>query len=206
MSDNNNQEYFKDTIQINNMVSDNSEDVITIYSRNLHSEFSDNNYSYKLTPDGKVLFNTLIDNINGNYYRDKYSKDKMIDELIKFGFEKIPDNLNESDIRYILQFSISKIEKNITCGRIYPCIVNITETGDLKVILLMYNGNSITVGLENIPFKLKDARNKVVVVKEIDLNKTVNPKKIGIFCININKNNLIEKEMDLSTWSISFER
>ena len=198
MSDDNNK-YFDDTIVIDNIQSNNSEDVITIYFKNLHSQYLDKDNSYKVSPNGKILSNSLTSNLNEN------SKGILIKELISHGFEKIPDNFTELELESILKFSRTEMQKEISCAKIEPYSAQVADNGDLKITLLIYNGNSITLTLEKFPLKLKDANNKVVLADFIDLNMEISSKKIGICCLKIGKDILLEEKLDLNTWSITFE-
>lgn len=196
----NNQERFKDTIIVDNGLSDSSDNVITINSSYLNVKGLDDNHSYKVSPDGKVIFNDLLSNL-----KDEKLKELLTNELMKYGFEEIPADLNETQLKGILEFSIAKIEKGIEYGQFYPFSVGRTDDSGLAIILLMYNGNSLPFAVETFPIKLKDADDKVIFADLVNLNKAVSPKKTGIYYIKITKEVLKEDNMDLSTWSITFD-
>ena len=199
MSGKNNQNYFDDTIVINNILSDNSEDIITIHSKNLCGQYLDKYNSYKVSPEGKIAIDDLNSNLNKN------SKEMLIKELIDYDFENIPDNLTKLELKNILEYSTSNILKDIRFAKTEPFSVEIADNGDLKIILLVYNGNSIVLNLGEFPLKLKDANNKVIVADFIDLNLEVSSGKIGICYLKLNKEILKEENMDLTTWTITFE-
>ena len=195
MSVKNNQNYFDDTIVINNILSDNSEDIITIYSKDLHSQYLDRNNSYKVSPEGKILSNSLNEN----------SKEILIRKLIDYGFEKIPDNLTELELKGILVYSTTKMIKQIGFGKMDPYSVELDDNGDLKIIILIYNGNTISLTLGEFPLKLKDAKDKVILADLVDLNQEISSDKISICYLKLNKELLKEETIDLTTWSITFE-
>lgn len=205
MSHNNEQENLKDTIVIDSSLSGDSSDVITITSSDLNNENSNNNHSYKISSQGKVIINDVLSNLKENHLKDGKWKEILAKELTKYGFEKIPDELDEIHLESILEFSVNKMIKNIQYGQIHPFSVEKADNGDLIIILLMYNGNMHPFDLESIPLKVKDANDKVVFADLANLNKTISPKKIGIYCLRINEENLKENNMDLTKWNITFE-
>lgn len=205
---NKNEENFKSTIFVDTELNNILDNVITINSSYSNMKDLDENYSYTISPDGKVIFNDLLNDLRklkANQLKDKSEKELLIDELIKYGFEKVPTDLNETQLKSILEFSIAKIIKNIEYGQFHPFSVEKAASNDLFIILLMYNGNTLPFAVETLPFKLKDADEKVIFAGSINLDKAVSPKKTGIYYIKINKNDLKEDSMDLSKWTITFD-
>lgn len=208
MRDNGKQKSYRETIVIDTSSTDNSDEVVTISAQGLKDKDVYDDCDYKISPDGKIIFNNLssdLSNLGQEHIENKTPKESLIDELTKHGFEKIPADLNEEQLKGILEFYITKVVKNIEYGQLYPFSVEKTDNGDLTVILLMYNRNTIPFALGDIPLKLKDANNRVVFADSINLDKVVDSNKVGIYYIRIDKENLKEENMDLSTWTITFE-
>ena len=197
--------YFDDTIVINNIVSDDSEDIITIYSRNPRKKYADKKNSYKISPNGRIVINNLMGELQEKSLKQGNLRDLLVEELIKIGFERVPTNLTEEELKDIFEYSISKMVRKIGFGKMEPYRVKLTDSGDLEIMLLIYNGNGLSLTLDQFPLKLKDANQKVVFAGLFDFNIEVSSDRIGICCIKINKDVLKEKDMDLTTWSITFE-
>lgn len=187
----NDQEKFNDTI----IVDDSLGESITISSS---GQYLDDDHIHKLSPNGKIIISIPKE----IYYET--SKEVLIDELLKLGFENIPEELNKEELKDIIGFSVSKMDKEVSYGQIYPFIVKKCENDDLSIILLMNNKNNVPFEFEQFPITLKDADGKIVFADFVKLNKAIGAEKIGIYYIKVNKEALKEKDMDLSTWSISF--
>ncbi|WML36735.1 SLAP domain-containing protein [Clostridium sp. OS1-26] len=188
----NDQEKFDGTI----IIDDSLGESITISAR---GQYLDDNHIHKLSPNGKVIISIPKD-IN-----DETSREVLISELLKLGFENIPEELNEEELKDIIGFAISKMDKEASYGQIYPFIVKKCENDDLSIILLMNNKNTFPFELAQLPITLKDAEEKVVFADFVKLNKAICAEKTGIYYIKVNKEDVKEKDMDLSTWSIIFQ-
>lgn len=208
MRDSGKQKSYKDTIVIDSSSNDNLDKIVTISAQGLKDKDACGDCDYKISPDGKVIFNNLssdLSNLAQEHIENKTPKESLIDELTKHGFEKIPADLNEEQLKGILEFYITKVVKNIEYGQLYPFSVEKTDNGDLTVILLMYNRSTLPFALGSLPFKLKDANNNVVFADLVNLDKVVDSNKVGIYYIKIDREYLKEENMDLSTWTITFE-
>ncbi len=203
---NNKHKDFKDTIVIDKTLREDVDNVITINSGDLNQQSTDDNFNYRISEDDKAITIDLLSNLKEGYLKDKDSKEILIKDLTKYGFENIPEDLNETQLKDILEFAISKIFKDVEYGRIYPFSAQKTDNGDLEIILLMYNWNTQPLTLGNVPIKLKDAENKVVFADLADLSKVISPKKIGVYYIKVDKDALKEDKMDLTTWTVTFEK
>jgi SLAP domain-containing protein len=203
---NNKHKDFKDTIVIDKTLREDVDNVITINSDDLNHQSTDDNFNYRISEDDKAITIDLLSNLKEGYLKDKDSKEILIKDLTKYGFENIPEDLNETQLKDILEFAISKIFKDVEYGRIYPFSAKKTDNGDLEIILLMYNWNTQPLILGNVPLKLKDAENKVVFADLADLSKVISPKKIGVYYIKVDKDALKEDKMDLTTWTVTFEK
>jgi SLAP domain-containing protein len=203
MSDIETQMIGTDTIVINDKLSG----LVTITIENLSKQNLSNNFTYRVCPDGEILGMGADNNIDEKLKETsvKSSKEVLIEKLIMNGFEKVPENLTELELDSILEFSEKEIVKSNDYSKMFPYSVETTNSDDLKVILLMYNGSNIIATLEKFPFKLKDAKDKVVTAGLIEVNKTINPSKIVICEVQIEKAALSEQTPDLTTWTVTFE-
>jgi SLAP domain-containing protein len=194
-----------DTIVINDKLS--GLVTITITTENLSKQNLPNNFTYKVSPTGKILNVGVEDNIDEKLKEAtiKSSKEILIEKLIRDGFEQIPESFTELELNRILEFSEREIDKENDYSKMFPFSVETTNDGDLKVILLMYNGSNNEIPLTMFPFKLKDARDKVLIVDLIEINKTVSPCKIVICEVQIESARLSEQVSDLTTWTVTFE-
>lgn len=192
-----------DTIVINDELSG----LVTITTEDLDDQNVSNNFIYKVCPDGKILNSGAESKINEKPKEApvKTSKELLIEKLIKDGFERIPKNLTEQELIKILEFSEREIVKSNDYSRMFPFSVETANNGDLKVILLMYNGGTIETSLTKFPFKLKDANDKVLIVGLVDIDKTISPSKIVVCEVQIEKALLSEEVPDLTTWTVTFE-
>lgn len=205
---NDNQKSFKDTIVIDGSISNNSNSAITIGISDSNNQSSNDNSIYKISEDGKVIFNAILSNLDSlteNQLKNEKPREILINELINYGFEKIPVELNEVQLRNILEFSIIKVIKNVQYGQIYPFSVEKANNGDLIITLLIYNSSALSFAMDALPITLTDANNKIVFSDLVNLNKSISPKKTGIYYIKINKDALKEDNINLLTWSITFE-
>lgn len=188
----NDQERFDDTI----IIDDNLGELITISAEGQHL---DDDHIHKLSPNGKVII-SIPKEID-----EETSKQKLIDELLKLGFENIPEELNEDELKDIIGFAISKMDTEAAYGQIYPFIVKKCEDESLAMILLMNNKNTFSLDLGQLPITLKDAEGKIIFADFVKLNKEIGAEKVGIYYIKVNKEAVKEKAMDLSSWTISFQ-
>ena len=181
--------------------------IVTITSEDLSMQNSHNSSTYKVSPEGKILNNIVEHKIDEKIKEPtvKNFKGMLIEKLIKDGFEQIPKDLTELELNGILQFSPQEIDKRNDYSKMFPFSVETTNSGDLKVILLMYNGSNKEIPLTKFPFKLKDAKDKVLIIDVIDINKTVSPSKIVICEVQIEKARLSEQAPDLTKWTVTFE-
>ena len=183
--------------------------IVTITSKDLNSQSVEKNLIYKVFQDGKIIKvndSNEIDNESlFNKVIEKTSKDVVIDELINNGFEQIPDTLTELELKNILEFSRINIDKSYNYSKMFPYSVEITDVGDLKVTLLMYNGIEDSISLSKFPFKLMDAKDEIVIADLIDIDKSINPLKIEICILLLKKERLSMQTPDLSEWTITFE-
>ncbi|MGV8983119.1 SLAP domain-containing protein [Clostridium sp.] len=188
------------------VIKDKLNGLVTITTEDLSRRDLTNSFIYKICPDGKVL-NVHEENKIDEKLEEASVKNPrgiLIEKLIKGGFEKIPDDLTDLELVRILEFSEREIVKN-NDSRMFPFSVETTNSGDLKVILLMYNGSMTEMTVDKFPFKLKDAKNKVITAGLIDINKIISPSKIAICEVQIEKALLNEQEVDLTTWTVTFE-
>lgn len=202
MSDIHKQRIGTDTILINDKLSG----LVTITTEDLSKRDLTNSFIYKICPDGKILNVHEENKIDEKLEKAsvKNPREILVEKLIKGGFEKIPDELTDLELVRALEFSESEIVKNNN-SRMFPFSVEATNKGDLKVILLMYNGSKNEMDVDKFPFKLKDAKNKVLTAGLIDINKTISPSKIAICEVQIEKALLSDQTWDLTTWTVTFE-
>lgn len=181
--------------------------IITITSEDLAMQNAYNSSTYTVSPAGNILNNIVENNIDENIkgLTAKNSKGILIEKLVKDGFEQVPKDLTESELNRILEFSIKEIDKRNVYSKMFPFSVETTSSGDLKVILLMYNGSNNKIPLTKFPFKLKDANDKVLIIDVININKTVSPSKIAICEFQIERSRISERVLDLTTWTVTFE-
>jgi SLAP domain-containing protein len=181
--------------------------LITITNEDLCEQGLSNNFSYRVCPDGEILDSVADNNIDEKLKEApvKSSKEILIEKLIKHGLEHVPEGLTELELNSILDFSEREIVRSNDYSKMFPFNVETINNGDLKVTLLMYNGSSRVTALTKFPFKLKDAKDKVITVGLIDINKTISPFKIGICEVRIEKASFSEKVPDLTTWTVTFE-
>jgi SLAP domain-containing protein len=195
-----------DTIII---INDMLQGAVTITTKDSNNEEEASGITYKVSPDGRLI------NINEESDVDiksifkkplqKASKEALTRELVEFGFDQIPDNIPESELADILSFSKIKIDKSMEYSKMFPFKVEITNIGDLKVTLLMYNGINDSISLSKFPFKLLDAKDNVLMVDMIDINKSINPFKIAICEVLIGNDRLNNQTPDLIKWTVTFE-
>ena len=203
MSNINKQKSGNDTIVINDKLNG----LVTITTEDLSKRDLTNSYIYKICPDGKIL-NIDEENSIDEKLKEasvKNPKEILVKKLIKGRFEQIPKDLTELELVRILDFSEKEIAEIKGFSRMIPFSVETTNSGDLKVILLMYNGSMTEMTVDNFPFKLRDAENKVITAGLIDINKIISPSKIAICEVQIEKALLNEQEVDLTTWTVTFE-
>lgn len=167
---------------------------ITVPSKEPSSIKMGNTYIFNVEEDGKIVFNTAAsENTN-----------KPASEGILDMFEKIPEDLSDYEVNKIVDFLNVKLLTETKNSRIYPYSVKLTDNGDIKVTFVIYNRDSITLGLPKLPVKLTDAHKNVVFAELVDLNAVVNCGKIGIVQTLITRENLKEKNPDLDQWDITF--
>ncbi|MBU3190272.1 SLAP domain-containing protein [Clostridium bowmanii] len=202
MSNINKQKSGNDTI----VIKDKLNGLVTITTEDLSKRDLTNSFIYKICPDGKILNVHEENKIDEKLEKAsvKNPREILIEKSIKGGFEKISDDLTDLELVRILEFSEREIVKN-NDSRMVLFSVETTNSGDLKVILLMYNGSKSEMTIDKFPFKLKDAKDKVITVGLIDINKTISPSKIAICEVQIEKALLNEQEVDLTTWTVTFE-
>ncbi|MGH4139576.1 SLAP domain-containing protein [Clostridium sp.] len=203
MSNINKQKIGTDTI----VVKDKLNGLVTITTEDLSKRDLTNSFIYKICPDGKIL-NIAEDNSIDEKLKEasvKNPREILIEKLIKGRFQQIPEDLTELELGRILEFSEKEIVEIKGFSRMFPFSVETTNSGDLKVMLLMYNGNKSEMAVDKFPFKLKDAKNKVLTAGLIDINKTISPYKIVICEVQIEKELLSEQPWDLTTWTVTFE-
>ncbi|MGH4120710.1 SLAP domain-containing protein [Clostridium sp.] len=192
------------------VIDDKSNDLVTITITSEDVTLQNSHCSsttYKVSPEGKILNNIVETKIDEKIEQptDKNYKKMLIEKMIKDGFEQVPKGLTESELSTIIEFSLKEIEKRNDYSKMFPFSVEITSSGNLKIILLMYNGSNSEIPLTKFPFKLKDAKDKLVIVDLIEINKTVSPSKIAICEVEIERARLSEQTPDLTTWAVTFE-
>lgn len=181
--------------------------LVTITTEDLSEQNLSNNFIYKICPDGKIINSAVEDKTDKrlNAASVKNSKETIFEKLIKEGFEQIPENFTKLELTNILEFSKKEIVKNINFARVFPFSVEVTANYDIKVVLLAYNGAKNATVLTQFPFKLKDAKDNVLIVGSIDINKTISPSRTVICEVQIEKARLSEQLPDLSNWTVTFE-
>ncbi len=181
--------------------------LVTITSEDLVQRDLSNSFVYRIWPDGKILNVDQENNLDEKVKEDskKTPKEILIEKLIKAGFVEISEELSELELVKLLDFSEREIVNIDGYARVFPFSVEAIHSGDLKVMLLIYNGATTEMTIEKFPFKLKDAKGKVIIAGLIDINKSVAPSKIAISEVQIEKSLLSEQAGDLTTWTVSFE-
>jgi len=189
------------------VINDKLSGLVTITTEDLSEQNLSNNFIYKVCPDGEILNIGKENKINEKLKAKavKTSQEILIEKLIQDGFEQIPENLTKLELTRMLEFSEKKIVKNNGYSRMFPFSVEKTENYDLKVILLMYNGSKNASEITKFPFKLKDAKDQVVIADIIDVDKIISSSKIGICEVLIEKERLSVQLPDLTTWTVTFE-
>lgn len=168
---------------------------ITVPSDDLSSVVIENTYIYKVQKNGEIIFTTS----NGET-TNKLSPKGLLDM-----FEEIPDNLSDYDVKKIVAFLNEKSIIETGRSRIYPYSVNRTDNGDIGITFIIYNGDTISLGLPKLPIKLTDANKSVVFAEMVELNASVNHGKIGIVQAVVPKEKLKKEFPNLDQWDILFE-
>lgn len=191
---------------IKTSVVDDENDTVTITLKNVDSSKFSNSYSYKVSPDGKIIIQNGIDTDSDE--DAEYSREKLVSLLKDIAFENIPEDLSDRELKKIYDYAVKNIDKKMGNGRIHPVGVDVTDLGKvktIKIILIMYNGNKSELLITKLPLKLRDADGKTVFADLVDVNQVINPQKIGIFHLKFSNYDTLVKEMDLSSWSVTFE-
>ncbi|MBZ9625167.1 SLAP domain-containing protein [Clostridium sp. FP2] len=176
---------------------------ITVPSTEVYSADKENACAFKVNEDGKIIINckTGEDSIE---ISTTITKEEIKEESLIDTFEKIPEGLSEAEISKILEFITKKAPKEGGCSRIYPYSVSETEGGDIKITLVIYNGDKSQLDLPQISLKLIDANKSIIIAELVDINAVVNSGKIGIFETIVSKEKLKEKTINLKKWDINF--
>ncbi|MEG2917978.1 MAG: SLAP domain-containing protein [Clostridium sp.] len=195
-----------DTIVINGMSKNDVEDTVYTLGSNLSTECLVDSLTYKVTLEGQVISTTK----NNSF---KLEEDNSIEtpieeiakELTERDFQDIPYDLSYEHIEKIKMFSRDKHLKLMECAQMFPCIVERNGENSFKIILLMYNCTTDLMVITKFPIKLLDKHNKVVFVGLVDIDKNINPMKIGICSVEINDDNMELGKFNLDSWTINFE-
>ncbi|MBW9156973.1 SLAP domain-containing protein [Clostridium tagluense] len=176
---------------------------ITLHSTELYSADKENACSFKVNEDGKIIINckTSEDSIE---ISTTITKEEIKAESLVDTFEKIPEGLSEAETSKILEFVTEKAPREGGCSRIYPYSVSETEGGDIKITLVIYNGDKLLLDLPQMPLKLTDANKSVIIAELVDINAKVSCGKIGVFESIVNKEKLKENTFNLKKWDITF--
>jgi len=188
---------------------------ITVPSTELYSADTENTCAFKVNEDGKIIINckTSEDNIKIVTTPIKeITKEQLLsnvdtkpkEESLLDIFEKIPEDLSKAEINKILEFVYGQELKEIGCSKILPYNVKLTDNGDLKITLVIYNGDKLQLNLPQIPLKLIDAKKSIIIAELVDINAQVNVGKIGIIETTVSKEKLKENTIDLKEWYITF--
>lgn len=189
---------------------------ITVPSKELSSKGTENTRVFNVHEDGKLIFN--CNNSENDIksvttpIKEEIIKEKLLSkvdrrpshESLAGMFEKLPEDLSEYEISKIIEFLNEKAPKEGGCSRIYPYSVSLTESGDIKITLVIYNGGEFPFALQKIPLKLLDANKSIIIADLVDINAAVACGKIGIVQTIVTKEKLREKTINLEEWDITF--
>ena len=202
-----------------NITDKNSIISITVPSADLYSADAENTCAFKVNEDGTIIINcnTSEDNIKVVTIpiKEEITKEeisskidtKPMEESLLDTFEKIPEDLSEIEISKILEFAKGKELKELKetrQSRIFPYSVSLTENGDIKITLVIYNGGQFQLSLPQMPIKLIDANKAIIIAELVDINAEVNIGKIGIIESIVSKEKLKENIINLKEWEITF--
>ncbi|QGU95837.1 SLAP domain-containing protein [Clostridium bovifaecis] len=85
--------------------------------------------------------------------------------------------------------------------------VDLNENGGLSIVLVIRNGSDRQIKLEKLPITVKDARDIEIARGVFELKDegiTVNPLKAKLYSFVFPKENILQDELHLSKWSVSF--
>ena len=202
-----------------NVTDENSIISITVPSTELYSADTENTCTFKVTEDGKIIINcdTSEDNIKiiTAPIKEEVTSEEIsnimdrtpVEESLLDTFENIPKELSEIDINRILEFVKGKDLKQLKetrQSRIFPYGVSLTESGDIKITLVIYNGGQFPLSLPQMPIKLIDASKAIILADLVDINAEVNIGNIGIIETIVSKDRLKENIINLKEWEITF--
>jgi len=205
-----------------NITDKNSIISITVPSTDLYSADAENTCAFKVNEDGTIIINcnTSEDNIKvvTTSIKEEITKEeisskivtKPIQETLIDTFENIPEDLSEIEINKVLEFVKGKELKELKelketrQSRIFPYSVSLTESGDIKITLVIYNGGQFPLYLPQMPIKLIDANKAIIIAELVDINAEVNIGKIGIIESIVSKEKIKENTINLKEWEITF--
>ncbi|MGK0469362.1 SLAP domain-containing protein [Clostridium sp.] len=190
---------------------------ITETSKEPYSSETENTCVFKVSDDGKVIIGCKLseNNIKGvtvpsgkvSVKEESLNEIPLKEENIVDMFENLPKDLSEKEINKIIEFlnkeELNKLKKT-GCGSILPYSVELTDNGDIKITLVIYNGGKIQLSLSQMPIKLTDVNKAIVMAELVDINAVVNYGKIGVFENIVTKDKLKENNINLEEWNITF--
>lgn len=187
----------------------------TVPSEELYSMDIENVCAFKVDSDGKIILNLEINENNikkvTNSIKEVIAKEELLTEISELSdesllemFEQLPEDLSENDISEIVEFVKDKTLKKIGCSRILPYSVKLTDSGDIKITLIIYNGDKLILNLPQIPMKLTDANKSIIMAELVDINALVNCGRIRIVETIVSKEKLKENFINSQQWDITF--
>lgn len=183
--------------------------IITITINDIGCNKLTNSYYYNVSTEGMVIIpqgdSSIIENNKLTDINSLKSRIELIGLLESISFENISEDLSENELEKIYEYAKLKITRDAGWGKINPFSVEVTSERFIKVTLIIYNGNESDLNITKIPLKLREARDKVIFVGLVDVNENISSGKIGICQVKIYGEDLLEEDIDLSNWSITFE-
>lgn len=162
-------------------------------------------YSVKVT---KLYFD--VDGINLDEIKFEDLKICFSSEIKAFNsttteFQDLPENLTAEQIAVCKRYlkNLSKIQVD-TITLTAVDISNVGD-GDVAITIIIRNGYSKEVELDEIPVSVFDKDNEKLASVKFQLsNLKVLPKKAKIFNLIVEKQNIVKEDYDLSKWKVVF--
>lgn len=156
----------------------------------------------------KIYFKKAEVNMNGFLPQNcKIAFDKNINtaDYCNIELEHLPESMDEFRPAFEkFLHSLSKLER----GKVDISTFNISleESGKIIITLIIRNSMEGTVRIKELPVRLSDENNNIIMSGKFNLNNTeINSMKAKVYNIAFETNLTVEGKINLNQWRVSFK-
>jgi SLAP domain-containing protein len=130
------------------------------------------------------------------------------EKTLKLQYEDFPEEIQGEEKKKYEKFldELPRLRRGQASISAYDVVLN--NKGDLSVTIVLRNGSDKAIKVEKLPITVKDARDIVIAKGIFELGEeqvAVGPNKAKLYNFVFTGKDILEDELHLSKWSVTFD-